>query len=461
MSDESTRGRRFRTATRGTRHTRGTRTASRFGETRTSTRALDPVQRRRVVARRWLRRARRRAGRVWRAVTQAVTPLGWFVLALTVAGAVLGAAFSWVEAWFAAVVGGLLLLVAAPFLVGSRAYRVRLELDRRSVTVGGEVQLRVIVENGGSRPALPAVAELPVGPALRELTVPFIGPGASVELPVRVAAVRRGVVPVGPLTVARRDPVGLLRREVTWPERHLVHVHPAIAVLPPNSAGLVRDLEGASSRRLTDSDLSFYAVREYARGDAMRHVHWKSTAKTGTLMVRQYEESQTARVAVLFDAIREEYQNDDEFELAVSVAASISVQAVREGRERFVASAWAPGRLRPSIDGLEELPSRDPQQLLDAWAELEAAPDGVSFETLARGLAQSRRPLSIVAIVTGSGADLARIRRAAVAFPPDVQVLAVRCELHAEPRAQRIDALTVFTVGALGDAPQLMVRAAR
>ncbi|WP_336992353.1 DUF58 domain-containing protein [Leucobacter sp. VD1] len=461
MSDESTRGRRFRTATRGTRHTRGTRTASRLGEMRTSTRALDPVQRRRVVARRWLRRARRRAGRVWRAVTQAVTPLGWFVLALTVAGAVLGAAFSWVEAWFAAVVGGLLLLVAAPFLVGSRAYRVRLELDRRSVTVGGEVQLRVIVENGGSRPALPAVAELPVGPALRELTVPFIGPGASVELPVRVAAVRRGVVPVGPLTVARRDPVGLLRREVTWPERHLVHVHPAIAVLPPNSAGLVRDLEGASSRRLTDSDLSFYAVREYARGDAMRHVHWKSTARTGTLMVRQYEESQTARVAVLFDAIREEYQNDDEFELAVSVAASISVQAVREGRERFVASAWAPGRLRPSIDGLEELPSRDPQQLLDAWAELEAAPDGVSFETLARGLAQSRRPLSIVAIVTGSGADLARIRRAAVAFPPDVQVLAVRCELHAEPRAQRIDALTVFTVGALGDVPQLMVRAAR
>lgn len=206
MSDESTRGRLFRTATRGMRHTRGTRTASRLGETRTSTRALDPVQRRRVVARRWWRRTRRRAGRAWRGVTQAVTPLGWFVLALTASGAVLGVAFSWIEAWFAAVVGGLLLVIAAPFLVGSRAYRVRLLLDRRSVTVGGEVQVRVIVENGGSRPALPAVAELPVGPALRELTVPFIGPGASVELPVRVPAARRGVVPVGPLTVARRDP---------------------------------------------------------------------------------------------------------------------------------------------------------------------------------------------------------------------------------------------------------------
>src|SRR5690606_16700627 len=124
------------------------------------------------------------------------------------------------------------------------------------------------------------------------------------------------------------------------------------------------------------------AVREYVPGDAMRHIHWKSTAKTGTLMVRQYEESQTARVAVLFDARRAEYASDDEFELGVSIAASISVQAVREGRDRFVASAYTPGRLRPRIDGLEELPSRTPAQMLDAWAELGHATEGLPIEQL-------------------------------------------------------------------------------
>ncbi|MFA7499181.1 MAG: DUF58 domain-containing protein, partial [Leucobacter sp.] len=132
-----------------------------------------------------------------------------------------------------------------------------------------------------------------------------------------------------------------------------------------------------------------------------------------------------------------------------------------EGRERFVASAWAPGRVRPSVDGLEELPSRDPKQLLDAWSELEHAPDGLPFETLARGLAHSRRPLSIVAIVTGGHPDPTRLRRAAVSFSPDVHVLAVRCELHAEPRVQRVDPLTMFTVGALGDLPELMFRSAQ
>lgn len=438
----------------------GTRTATRLGETRTSTRTLGETQRRKIVARRRWRQIRRRALRTWLAVTQAVTPLGWFVLGITVLGVVLGVGLSWVEAWFVAIVGAALLLVAIPFLIGTRAYRIAIDLDRRSVVVGGEVAAVIRIQNDGARPALPAVAELPVGPALRELTIPFIGPHGTADLPARVPAPQRGLIQVGPLTIARRDPLALLRREVTWPEKHLVYVHPVTTPLPPNSAGLVRDLEGAASRRLTDSDLSFYAVREYAPGDAMRHVHWKSTAKTGTLMVRQYEESQTARVAVLFDARREEYASDEEFELGVSVAASISVQAVREGRERFVASAWAPGRVRPSVDGVEELPSRDPQQLLNAWAELEPAPDGLPFEVLATGLANSRRPLSIVAIVTGSQPELARIRRACVAFDPNVHVVAVRCELHGEPGLQRADPLTTFTVGALGDLPQLLLRSA-
>ena len=229
-------------------------------------------------------------------------------------------------------------------------------------------------------------------------------------------------------------------------------------MLPPGSAGLVRDLEGASSRRLTDSDLSFHAVREYVHGDAMRHVHWKSTAKTGTLMVRQYEESQTARAAVLFDANPAEYATDEEFELGVSVAASLSLQAVREGRERFVASAWAPGRVRASVDGLEEIPSDTPQQMLDGWAQLESSEEARPIEALARALAESGRPLSVVTLVTGSNVDPLRLRRAAVSFPPDVTVVAIRCEQLADPAATLIDGNWLFTVGELEDLPKLQMR---
>ncbi|MGK0716161.1 DUF58 domain-containing protein [Leucobacter sp. W1153] len=391
-----------------------------------------------------------------------VRPLGLFALVILVMGVLAGASFGWIEAWFVALAAAALLLTAWPFLLGSRDYRASIRLSRQSVVAGGEVHAEIEVENSATRPQLPALIELPVGEALREILVPMLGGQQSATMSAVVPAMRRGVVRVGPLTVARRDPLGMLGREVTWPDSHLVHVHPVTAPLPPGTAGLVRDLEGAPSRRLTDADLSFHAVREYAPGDALRNVHWKSTAKTGTLMVRQFEESQTARVAVLFDARRDEYASDDEFELGVSLAASLSVQAVREGRERFIASTWAPGRVRPSVDGVEEVPSRDVVQLLDAWAELRPATEHAArIESLTRGLAESRRQLSIVYVVTGSIPGLDRLRRAAAAFTPDVRVVAARCEWLADPALQHIDPFTVCTVGALGDLPRLMLRGSR
>ena len=63
-----------------------------------------------------------------------------------------------------------------------------------------------------------------------------------------------------------------------------------------------------------------------------------------------------------------------------------------------------------------------------------------------------------VVIVTGSVPTMDRVRRAAISFTPDVHVLAIRAELLAEPKMQRIDPLTIATIGALGDLPQLMIR---
>lgn len=433
-------------------------TSTRGGETtRGQARPATPARR----VKRWWRSNRKRLRRVWRHTRETVTPAGAFVIGMAVLSGVLAATLDWVEAWFVCAVFIVLLLVGLPFLFGSRAYLIRLTVDRLRVVVGGSVSLSVEVENANARPALPASAELPVGEALREISVPFIGPRGSVSLPVEVEAASRGVIEVGPVTLARQDPLGLVRREVTWRDLHRIHVHPRTVYLPPGSAGLVKDLEGASSRRLTDSDLDFHAVREYVPGDALRHVHWKSTAKTGTIMVRQYEESQTARAAILFDADRAGYASDAEYELAVSAAASLGLQSVREGRERFIASQWVPGRLRPAIDGLEELPSQTAAQLLDAWSELEPAEEAMPIERLARGLAESRRPLSVVSIITGSLPDPARLRRAAVSFPEDVRVQLFRCEQLAEPTARLVDACTLFTLGTLGDLPQLMFRGNR
>ena len=131
---------------------------------------------------------------------------------------------------------------------------------------------------------------------------------------------------------------------------------------------MIRDLEGSPTRRLVDSDMSFHAIREYAPGDARKQIHWKSTAKTGRLMVRQYEESRRSRMAVVLGVAAAEYADADEFELAVSCAASLGLRAVRDARDVAIVtgSADPAGRARTPPRDLAhpgDLAARDARRL--------------------------------------------------------------------------------------------------
>ena len=212
----------------------------------------------------------------------------------------IGIAFGWVE-WM---VAGAVALApagrcACPFLFGARSYDVDLVLAHERVVAGDGVTGEIVVRNDGRRIALPGRLDIPVGAGLVEFGVPLLRPGHTVAQPLEIPALRRGIVTVGPATTVRSDPIGLLRREHAFDDVHELYVHPRTTSIPSTSAGLIRDLEGNPTRRLVDADMSFHAIREYAPGDSRRQIHWKSTAKTGQLMVRQYEESRRSRMAVV------------------------------------------------------------------------------------------------------------------------------------------------------------------
>ena len=90
--------------------------------------------------------------------------------------------------------------------------------------------------------------------------------------------------------------------------------------------------------------MSFHAIREYTPGDSRRQIHWKSTAKTGQLMVRQFEESRRSRMAVVLSLALADYADEDEFELGVSAAASLAprrcVTDATLTRDRGPIRAW-------------------------------------------------------------------------------------------------------------------------
>jgi uncharacterized protein (DUF58 family) len=418
----------------------------------------------------WGRRALRRARAAVAAVAEwlrtTVTPAGWLLAALAVVGVAGGMLFGLVEAWVVAAIAVSLLVLSVPFLLGAHDYGVRLELAKDRVVAGSEVTGSLDIVNRSKGVALPGIVDIPVGSGLVEVHVPLLRGGADHREQLTISAYRRGVIQVGPMMIGRGDPVGILRREHAWPGVQQIFVHPVTVPIPSTSAGLVRDLEGAPTSDIVDSDLSFHAIRPYANGDSRRNVHWKSTAKTGKLMVRQYEETRHSRIAIVLDLGVAAYSSDVEFEMAVSAAASLGVQGVRDGRDVLVAaSADIPevdlrGFGRDHVHSIQTLSTLTARALLDGFAGVESGENAMPLESVTRLTVQSFPELSIAFLVTGSQVDLSRLRAAAIAFPTDVSVVAVRAEPGAEPTLRSARELSVLTIGALGDLKAMMARGA-
>jgi hypothetical protein len=405
-----------------------------------------------------LRRGTAAAAR-WAART--IRPAGVLVVLAATVGLGLGIVFGWVE-WMVAGAAALVLVAASiPFLFGARSYDVDLSLAHERVVAGDGVTGEIVVRNDGHRIALPGRLDIPVGAGLVEFGVPLLRPGHTVSQPLEIPGLRRGIVTVGPVTTVRSDPIGLLRREHAFQDVHDVYVHPRTTSLPSTSAGLIRDLEGSPTRRLVDSDMSFHAIREYTSGDSRRQIHWKSTAKTGRLMVRQYEESRRSRMAVVLAVAEHEYADADEFELAVSCAASLGLRAVRDARDvEIVTGSEIPRVVRGRLRAIRHIPAASPRPMLDGFSGVSMLESTMPVADVCRLTAESGDRLSIAFVVVGSRITLTRLQQAALAFPADTSVVAVICDERAHPRMQPLSALTVLTVGTLDDLSGLLLRGA-
>lgn len=395
----------------------------------------------------------------WAART--VRPAGVLVVVAATVGLGIGIAFGWVEWMVAGAIALVLLAMCAPFLFGARSYHVDLVLGYERVVAGEGVTGEIVVRNDGRRVALPGRLDIAVGDGLVEFGVPLLRPAHTIAQPLEIPALRRGIVTIGPATTVRSDPIGLLRREHAFDDVHQLYVHPRTTAIPSTSAGLIRDLEGNPTRRLVDADMSFHAIREYAPGDGRRQIHWKSTAKTGQLMVRQYEESRRSRMAVVLSVAEREFADSDEFELAVSCAASLGLRAVADARDvDIVTGSEIPRVVRGRLRAIAHIPAGSRRTMLDAFSAVDLLGNTMAVADVCRLAAEANERLSIAFIVVGSHVPLTRLRQAALGFPADTAVVAVICDESAHPRMRALSGLTVLTVGTLDDLSGLLVRGA-
>lgn len=399
------------------------------------------------------------SARLWHAVSSVSTVAGVCVAVVTLAAFLAGYAAGWSEAVVFAWLGLGLFVIAVFYLIGSVAYQARVHLPSQRVVVGASAPVDVVVANPTKHSLLAARIEVPVGEGIAEFAVPGLRAGAEFRDVFLVPTSHRGVVTIGPVRSVRADPVGLLRRETDWEQTVELFVHPATVGIPSMSTGFVRDLEGNATRDLTTSDMSFHAIREYTRGDERRHIHWRSSAKTGAFMVRQFEQTRRSNLLVALSLASGDYASDDEFELAVSAAGSVGVRAVRDGRTvAFVVSERTPEFARSPVFEVHELDTFSPTRLLDGLCRVSRMPAALRIAEVAKVAADRVSELSIAFLVCGSTASTAQLRHAATMFRPGVEVIVVRCVAGGSPSLRRVGDLTILTIGYLDDLRSSLVK---
>jgi len=428
------------------------------------------VRARLAAARGWVRQEWQRAEPLWRPVARGlgwVSPLGYTVLGLGVLAWWAGARWGWTELTMLAGAAFVLLGACLVLALGRTRVEIVAEVDPARVTVGDPATGRVTVTNVGRTPVLPLLVELPVGVSAARFVLPPIGAGAEHEELFVVPTHRRGVIPVGPARTVAGDPLGLVRRSVDWTEVTELFVHPRTVALESLGAGLLRDLEGSVSEDQSLSDLAFHALREYQPGDDRRYIHWRSSAKAGRLLVRQFLDTRRSHVTIVVDPDPASYRDGDEgssalreatgareatlgrtlpipgqalpevrdLETAVSIAASIALRAQRDEQDSTV------------VCGRHTVVRGTPVRTLDLLARVE--PEVVALPATAATAAALAPDTSVVVLVTGPHREFVDLQRATAQFGSEVRAVVVVVDPLAERGIRHGGGLTLLTVDAL------------
>ncbi len=280
----------------------------------------------------------------------------------------------------AAAAAAAVLVVAA---VTVRSRRPTLELGRTlhpaRVALGEPCEVHLSIRNAGRRrtPVLALDDDAGVFGRAR-LGIAPVPVGATRDASYSFPTHRRGLHPVGPLTVDVEDAFGLVRSRRVMDDARTLIVLPRTWTLPslPHAPG---DEPEHGTRALSSTstvDEEFASLRPYSVGDDIRRIHWRTTARVGEPVVRQYDQPWQRRSTILLDVRTlaatgpgndstpgkdstpgndSTPGSDPAFERAVSAVASLVVLAATDRED---GCGWCPSPTGATAASCSRRPSR-------------------------------------------------------------------------------------------------------
>ena len=378
-----------------------------------------------------------------KALADLVTPTGWALVFFVAVSLILAATLRWVEALACALAGVVALVLAATRVAWRPPHLVSIRVPNERIVAGQTAVGELVVRNERARPVRAGIIELPIGTGMGEFVVPPLGAHATWDEMFLISSRHRGLINVGPARSVRSDALGLLRRVRSWDEPVVLHVHPRTVRVPFDATGFQLDVEGVSTGKLSSSDVSFHALRDYEPGDDRRAVHWQSTARLGKLIVRQYEETHRSHHVIVLDTSRDAWDHDS-FETAVSVAGSLGLANLRESRPVSVTTTD------------EWLPSSVAMRLLDSLSEISHRSFGDLALRVREAVAQ-RPGVSALTLIVGpetTDSDAAHLARLA---PIDVPVSIIRIGVNKARARRNLGRGVLLDCATLDDLPRIIV----
>jgi uncharacterized protein (DUF58 family) len=221
-----------------------------------------------------------------------------------------------------------------------------------------------------------------------EIALPALAPHAEAEVRVQGLAYRRGTLRLAGATVARADPLGLIRSlaRVALPDK--VVVLPRRYSLPQFFLPGARRYQpgGVTLASSVGESEEFMSLRDYRPGDPLQRIHWKSYARSGKPVVKEYQDEFFERHALVLDTFTD--RDGAVFEEAVSLAASFA--CTLDTRESLLDLMFIGNESYCYTAGRGQM---QPESLVEVLAGVRASP-GEAFHRLHHAVLARRAALS-------------------------------------------------------------------
>ncbi|HVM30588.1 MAG TPA: DUF58 domain-containing protein [Candidatus Limnocylindrales bacterium] len=328
--------------------------------------------------------------------------LGALALGLVVAALSTGAPYLFFLLYLAIVVVGGAYLLARFGLADLEAGYV---LDRQQAEVGQTLRVTYTVRNLSRIPKLWLEAynpsTLPVPLPGRALS---LGPRGERSWAAHVRLTRRGQYRVDALTLRTADPFGFFESSATVGTPTSLLVHPRVEAIPGWRLAPAQ-IEGAHAHPVRTAQTTPHAtgIRPYEPGDSYNRIHWRTSARTGELQVKEFDLEQTADLWLYVDLDRSAHAGEGDestIEYAVRVAAAVGAQALIENR---TLGLTANGGRHVVLQ-----PDRGRRQYLKMLQLLAAVqPDGSQplLDVLIEALPRLRRGMTAVVVTSSTSTD--------------------------------------------------------